>query len=89
MINRIDIRTLGACNATRAPRHSDGMSLAKPRRSTLRRRLVWAIGAVVALAVVAAALVFEPWKLVVDQRVQEAAPAASAAGPYRDSRAAR
>jgi hypothetical protein len=57
------------------------MSLAKPRRSTLRRRLVWAVGAVVALAVVAAALAFEPWNLVVDQRVQEAAPAASAAGP--------
>jgi hypothetical protein len=62
------------------------MSLPKPRRSTLRRRLVWAIGTVVALAVVAAALIFEPWKLVVDQRVQKAAPAASAAGPSETAR---
>jgi hypothetical protein len=57
------------------------MNSAKLRRSTLRRRLVWAVAAVVVVAVVAAALVFEPWKLVVDERVQEAAPAASATGP--------
>ena len=57
------------------------MNTAKPRRSTLRRRLVWAVSAVVVVAVVAAALVFEPWKLVVDERVQEAAPAAAATGP--------
>jgi Electron transfer DM13 len=57
------------------------MNSAKPRRSTLRRRLVWALAAVVVVAVAAAALVFEPWKLVVDERVQEAAPASSAAGP--------
>ena len=57
------------------------MNLAKPRRSSLRRRLVWAVGAVAALAIVAAALVFEPWKLVVDQRVQEDVPAVSAVAP--------
>jgi Electron transfer DM13 len=53
------------------------MNLAKPRRSPLRRRLLWAGAVVVAIVVVAAALFFEPWKLVVDERVQEAAPAAS------------
>ena len=57
------------------------MNLAKPRRSLLRRRSIWVAAAVVAVAVVAAALVFEPWKLVVDQRVDEAVPAVSAAAP--------
>jgi hypothetical protein len=57
------------------------MNLAKSRRPLLRRRLVWAVAAVVAIGLIAGALVFEPWKLVVDQRVDEAAPAASAAAP--------
>jgi hypothetical protein len=65
------------CNATGPTRHSDGMNLAKPRRSPLRRRLLWAGALVATIAVVVAALVFEPWKLFVDERVQEAAPAAS------------
>ena len=51
------------------------MNLAKPRRSVSRRRVVWAVVALAAVVVVAAALVLEPWKLVVDERVQEAAPA--------------
>jgi hypothetical protein len=53
------------------------MNLAKPRRSRLRRRLLWTVAALAAVAIIAAALVLEPWKLVVDERVQEAAPAAS------------
>jgi len=52
------------------------MNLAKPRRSRLRRRLLWTVAALTAVAIIAAALVLEPWKLVVDERVQEAAPAA-------------
>ena len=55
------------------------MNLAKPRRPLLRRRSIWTAAAVVAVALVAAALVFEPWKLVVDQRVDEAVPTVSAA----------
>ena len=57
------------------------MNLAKPPRSPLRRRLVWAAPAVAAVAVVAGALVFEPWKLIVDQRVEEAVPTVSAVAP--------
>ena len=49
--------------------------------STSRRRIVWSVVAAAAVAAVAAALVFEPWKLVVDQQVQEAVPTASAAPP--------
>ena len=59
----------------------------KAHRAPLRRRLVWIIIATgVALAVVGA-LVFEPWKLFVDQRVDEAPPAVAAAragGPSTD-----
>ena len=57
------------------------MNLAKPPRSPLRRRLVWSAVAVAAVAVVVGALVFEPWKLIVDQRVEEAVPTVSAAAP--------
>ena len=64
------------------------MNLAKPARSPLRRRLVWAAVAVAAVAVVAGALVFEPWKLVVDQRVEEAAPTVSAMAPAAPAGAA-
>jgi hypothetical protein len=53
------------------------MNLARPRRF-LRRPLVRAVAAVIAVGVVAAALYLEPWKLVVDERVQEAAPVAAA-----------
>ena len=74
------IRTVG-CNAKRVACHSNSMNLAKPPRSTLRRRLAWAAVAVAAAAVVAGALVFEPWKLVVDQRVEEAVPTVSAVAP--------
>lgn len=55
------------------------MNLAKPRRRLLRRRVVWVLAIAAVAVVAAAALVFEPWKLVVDQRVAEAAPAAPAA----------
>jgi hypothetical protein len=56
--------------------------LVRMRRRALLRRPVVAIGLVVAtvLAVVAL-LVFEPWKLVIDQRVDEAAPVAASAEP--------
>jgi Electron transfer DM13 len=45
---------------------------------SLRPRLRWILLAAAAAAVVGA-LVFEPWKLVVDERVQEAAPGAAPA----------
>jgi hypothetical protein len=47
-----------------------------PRRRRLRRRVLWIVAAVGLVVVVVGALVFEPWKLVVDQRVDEAPPAA-------------
>ena len=40
-----------------------------------RRRWKWSLVAAAVAAAVLGALVFEPWKLVVDERVQEAAPA--------------
>src|SRR5690348_7375745 len=52
-----------------------------------RRRLRWTLVAAAVAAAVVGALVFEPWKLVVDEHVQEPAPAAApgpepvAAGP--------
>ena len=55
------------------------MSPAKPRRPVLRRPVVRAAAAVAVLVVIGAALLFEPWQLVVDQRVQEPVPAAPAA----------
>jgi hypothetical protein len=63
------------------------MNLAKPRRPLLRRRLVWA-AAVAAVVLVAAALVLEPWKLVIDDRVEEALPTVSAAAPEAPAGAA-
>jgi hypothetical protein len=47
----------------------------------LRRRLTWVALTVAAVAAVAAALVFEPWKLVLDRTVDEAVPTASAPPP--------
>jgi hypothetical protein len=60
------------------------------RAFTSRRRLVWLLAAAGAVLVVAAAIVFEPWKLVVDQTVDEAPPSASSAqaepdGPAPDA----
>lgn len=49
-------------------------------RPLLRRRVLWIVAAVGLVVVVVGALVFEPWKLVVDQRVDEAPPAAAPAG---------
>jgi len=48
-------------------------------RRLLRRRLTWIVLAAGMVVVVVGALVFEPWKLFVDQRVEEAPPAAAAA----------
>ena len=62
-----------------AVREAGPVSPPSSRRPLLRRR---ATGVVLAAAVVAAvvgAVVFEPWKLVVDERVQEAVPTAAAA----------
>jgi hypothetical protein len=49
-----------------------------PRRPLLRRPAVRVLIVASATLVVAALLVFEPWKLVVDQRVDEAPPAVAA-----------
>jgi hypothetical protein len=54
------------------------MNTPKPRRSLLRRRIVRVVAVAAAVLFVAAAFLFEPWNLVIDQRVDEAAPAASA-----------
>jgi hypothetical protein len=51
------------------------------RRRLLSRRNLLILGAFAALVLMAAALVFEPWKLVIDRRVNEAAPGVSAAAP--------
>lgn len=56
------------------------MAVRKPHRSSLRRRLTWIAVALGVVVAVVAALVFEPWKLFVDQRVDEAPPTTSA-GP--------
>ena len=45
-----------------------------------RRRLWTVLGVLIAVAVVIGLLVFEPWKLFVDQRVNEALPTASSSG---------
>jgi hypothetical protein len=41
----------------------------KPSRRLLRRRLTWIVVAAGLVVVVVGALVFEPWKLFVDERV--------------------
>ena len=57
------------------------------RQSRFRRRMRWILLTAAVLGAVVAALVFEPWKLVVDQRVRKrhrrppAGPAPVAAGP--------
>jgi hypothetical protein len=50
----------------------------KPSRRLLRRRLTWIVVAAGMVVVVVGALVFEPWKLFVDERVDEAPPAVAA-----------
>jgi hypothetical protein len=51
----------------------------KHQQRLSRRRLAWIILAAGVAVAVVGALVFEPWKLFVDQRVEEAPPAAAAA----------
>lgn len=50
----------------------------KPRPSLLRRRAVRVAAIAVAVLFVAAALVFEPWNLVIDEQVDEAVPTVAA-----------
>jgi hypothetical protein len=52
--------------------------MATTSRPLLRRPVVRILIGVAAVLVVAGLLVFEPWKLVVDERVDEAAPVAAA-----------
>jgi hypothetical protein len=59
-----------------------------------RRRLVWLLAAAGAVLGVVAAVVFEPWKLVIDQTVDEAPPSGSSAqvvpgGPAQDAPASQ
>jgi hypothetical protein len=57
------------------------MDTPKPRPPLLRRRAVRVAAVVGAVLFVAAALVFEPWNLVIDNRVDESVPTVSAAAP--------
>lgn len=58
----------------------------EPDRPPARRRRLWAIGAVAALVVVAVVLVwFEPQKLFIDERVDEAFPVATSPGDGAES----
>jgi hypothetical protein len=57
------------------------MTAPRPRRPLQRRPLTWTVVAAAAVVAVVASLVFQPWKLVVDQRVQEATPTAAAGAP--------
>lgn len=52
------------------------MSYTPPRRPLARRPVFWIVLAVGAVLVVVALMVFEPWKLVLDRQVDEAAPVA-------------
>ena len=51
----------------------------RSRHPLLHRRSTWVVLAAAAVAAIVATAVFQPWKLVVDERVQEAVPAAPAA----------
>jgi hypothetical protein len=53
------------------------MSISPPRHPLLRRRLVWALLGIGATLAIAALLVFEPWKLFVDQVAEEPVPQAA------------
>jgi Electron transfer DM13 len=70
------------CNKGDPTGHCTGMTDRKPYRRLLRRRLTWIVVAAGMVVVVVGALVFEPWKLFIDERVDEAPPAvvAGAAG---------
>jgi hypothetical protein len=57
------------------------MSPVVVRRPLLRRPLTWVLIGVGAVALVVAMALFQPWKLVVDERVDEAAPVAAAPAP--------
>ncbi|MGH3566154.1 MAG: DM13 domain-containing protein [Pseudonocardia sp.] len=50
-----------------------------PRRALLRRPVTWMVLGLGAIALVVVLLVFEPWKLVVNETVDEALPGYSAA----------
>jgi electron transfer DM13 len=54
------------------------VSTPEPRPPLLRRRVVRLAAVAAAVLIVAAALVFEPWNLVIDHRVDEAVPTGSA-----------
>jgi hypothetical protein len=56
-----------------------GVNLPRSRRPLLRRRTTWVLLAATAVVAVVGTAVFQPWKLVVDERVQEAVPTAPAA----------
>jgi hypothetical protein len=72
------------CNKSGPIAHCTRMTDRKPRRRLLHRRLVWIIVVVGVAVAVIGALVFEPWKLFVDQHVDEAPPVV-AAGPAAGS----
>jgi Electron transfer DM13 len=57
------------------------MDTPKPRPPLLRRRLVRVVAVAAAVLFVVAALVFEPWNLVIDKRVDEVVPVVAAAAP--------
>jgi hypothetical protein len=63
------------------------MDTSKPRRPLLRRRVMWTVVAIAAVALVAGGLYFEPWKLVIDAHADEPVPAA--AGPSDAGRPGR
>jgi electron transfer DM13 len=71
----------GACNAQGFAWHRYGMNTPKnPQkpRPSLRRRIVRVVAVAAAVLFVAAVFLFEPWNLVIDKHVDEAAPVASA-----------
>lgn len=55
------------------------VSAPRSRRPLRRRRSTWVVLAAGIVAAIVAAAVFQPWKLVVDERVQETVSAVSAA----------
>lgn len=57
------------------------VSLPRSRRPLLRRRTTWVVLAAALVAAVVGTAVFQPWKLIVDERVQEALPTAAPAAP--------
>jgi hypothetical protein len=76
---RPPLHVVPGCNEAGPDAHCTDMTDPKLYRRLLRRRLTWIVLAAGMVLVVVGALVFEPWKLFVDQRVEEAPPAAAAA----------